>query len=123
MVVAAEEGDTELGMVEDAQVVVVVCAAVAMAMAPGTATTTATRTAHTSTVLASTLISGFIRQIMAPGGSMSGDEEDDTEAMELVDGKTGTERVTAINGSGCRLKGHHSNICRSMCRTMSHNNM
>jgi metal-sulfur cluster biosynthetic enzyme len=65
MVVAVEEGVTELGMVEDAQVEVEVRVEVTMATAPGTATTTTTTTARTSTVLASTLISGFIHQTMA----------------------------------------------------------
>jgi hypothetical protein len=69
-------------------------------------------------VLISILISGRIHLTMAPGGIMSEDDEEGTEAMELAGGTEDTDRVTAINGSGCHLKGHRNNRCCSMCRLL-----
>ena len=116
-VLALEEGGKERVAVEDAVAARVV---VVMATIPATELDTATiitrTTARSSTVSASILTSGFIRLIMAPGGSMSKDDEVGTEAMEIADGMAGTDRVAVINGSRCHLKDCHSSRCRSKCR-------
>lgn len=118
VVVVEEEGDTELALVKDAQVVVAVHAVADMVTVLSTATITSMTTVRTSTVLASTPTSELIRQATAPDRTTSGDEEDGTAAMVVADGTAGIDRVATIsdiihNGiSGCRHKVRSSSMCR-----------
>lgn len=99
MVVVPEEGDMELVMEEDAQVVVAVRVVADRTMVSGTATTTTTMTACTSTVLTTTLTSGLTCRTMARTGSTSRDEEAGMAAMEVADGTTGIVRAAIISGT------------------------
>jgi len=121
-VVVLEEGDTKPAAAEGAQVVVAVRTVADRATVSGTATTTTTTMAHTSTVLASTLTSGLIRRIMAPGGIMNGDEEDVSAATMFAVGTVGSDRGAITSGTPhIVISSDHRHMvrCRIMGRCLS----